>query len=172
MADTLSIRFWNKVDRQSSSVCWNWLAAKSVGGYGMIRVSNIWRQATHVVWYLLYGQWPKQINHHCDNSSCVNPKHLYKGTQKENMTDAVDRGRCKPLFVKGHSYGIGTRFKNGHDSPIGENHPQAKLTERNVAIIRKKYNDGGITQKELANEFGVSQSVVNGITTGKRWRHV
>ena len=169
---SLVTRFWNKVDKQSNLDCWNWLGKVSSGDYGQIRVNNRRRQATHVAWYLTYGYWPLQINHKCDNPSCVNSEHLYEGSQTENMQDCVRRGRLNPLFKKGHGYGLHTRFKNGHDLQIGSKHSQAKLTEQQVVDIRYQYRVKNINQTELGRRFGIRQATVSNIITGKLWSHV
>ena len=89
--------------------------------------------------------------HSCDNPKCVNPAHLSLGTQQDNMTDKMDKGR--------------------HHRLPGENHPNAKLTEQQVIEIRTRYANGGITHRQIAKEYGISNTNTHGIISRKRWAH-
>jgi transposase len=97
------------------------------------------------------GEIPKglQILHECDNPSCVNPKHLFIGTNLDNIADRVSKGR----------------------SVMGENHPRAKLKVDEVVEIRKAW-DSGISQRELAARFDVPASDISSIIRNKSWKQV
>jgi len=82
----------------------------------------------------------------------VNPGHLFLGTYKDNVADAAAKGR--------------------RADQCGGSNGNSKLTEYQVAEIRKRYVEGGITQVDLAREYGVSFYAVNDIVLGKRWAHV
>lgn len=86
-------RFWNKVEK--GDTCWIWTARKNKYGYGEISYNNtVWK--AHRLSYLInYGDFDKDlyISHICDNPSCVNPKHLFLSTQKQNMEDMVKKKR-------------------------------------------------------------------------------
>ena len=85
-------RMRTKIRRgKEDSDCWKWLAAKSPNGYGRVSYLGKMKVATHAVWFLTRNEWPKQINHMCDNPGCCNPQHLYAGDQKQNMRDAKQR---------------------------------------------------------------------------------
>ena len=95
-------RFKDKVDKHGpiyprlGTRCWIWTGVANVKGYGMMQVDGKSRLATHVLWFLRHGYWPlkgRYVCHHCDNPSCLNPKHLYLGTAKSNMRDMYQRGR-------------------------------------------------------------------------------
>lgn len=79
------LRFWNKVDKTRD--CWNWQSAKDKFGYGFIRIKGKNRKAHRVAYTLIKGHIPKGlvIDHLCQNTSCVNPKHLEAVTNKENL---------------------------------------------------------------------------------------
>lgn len=88
-------RFWPKVHKTSG--CWIWMAAKGTNGYGRFHrgTRNHWEPAHRVSWILTCGSIPKGmfVLHHCDVPLCVNPAHLFLGTHRDNMADAVTKGR-------------------------------------------------------------------------------
>ena len=85
--------FWKKVDKSSVNNCWIWTGLKDNDGYGWFRLNGMKR--THRLSVELDGRDPTgmYVLHTCDNPSCVNPEHLYVGTQKENVRDMIIRGR-------------------------------------------------------------------------------
>lgn len=86
--------FWDRVDIQGSDDCWEWKKSK-VRGYGSVRLKGLPVRAHRAAYLLTYGNIPtdKQVLHHCDNPACCNPKHLYIGTQQDNMNDMYRRKR-------------------------------------------------------------------------------
>ena len=98
-------RFWRHV--RKSDRCWEWQGARAGGRgsptYGVFRVGSQTdgsRRSVYAhrwIWEHLNGPIPEgmQVNHHCDNPICVNPEHLYVGTQSENVTDMHSRGRAR-----------------------------------------------------------------------------
>src|SRR3990167_4636183 len=92
--EDLARRFWQRVKK--SDKCWEWQGTKSRGGYGYLFRDYKKYQATHILWYLTYGIWPGKppfVLHHCDNRLCVRPDHLWLGTTRDNILDAVRKGR-------------------------------------------------------------------------------
>lgn len=92
----LPIRIQSKIEHNLSTGCWMWIAALNNSGYGQIGLNKKLRQATHVV-LEHFGirrttQKPNAL-HHCDTPACVNPAHLYWGTQYDNNRDMNARGR-------------------------------------------------------------------------------
>lgn len=136
--------FWDKVEK--TDTCWNWTGAKTPRGYGLIsyKGKNIY---THrLSWFLHTGNFPKRnILHDCDNPSCIRPTHLREGTQKENVADAILRGRWSPVTRK-------------------------KLTEKQVRYIRYAYNKKLENQIQLAARYGIDQSTVSYIISRKTWK--
>jgi hypothetical protein len=106
---------------------------------------------------LHFGQIPNGpgrglfVCHKCDNRKCVRPDHLFLGTNQDNMTDMVKKGRSK---------------KNG-----GVKNGRSKLTEIQVEQIKKEYPIIKSTRK-LAKKYGVSRSNIQFIIHGKHWIHV
>jgi hypothetical protein len=82
---------------EPNSGCWLWLHTLDRHGYGKVGSRNK-VVAAHRLSFEVYVSDPgnMQINHHCDVSSCVNPEHLYAGTQQENIDDCIRRGRFRP----------------------------------------------------------------------------
>lgn len=119
-------RFWNKVEK--TDYCWFWIASGRGNGYGCFKYKGKLIDAHRMVWFLIYGYFPKQfVLHHCDNRKCVNPKHLYEGTQKQNVLDAINRNR---------------HYHTPKGSKTGVIPKNRKLTEGQIEIIKKEYLNG------------------------------
>ena len=98
---SLEERFWAKVNKNGSvpehcpelGPCWLWTGALSPK-YGIMWYGGRNVQATHVAIYLETGKWPQaQGCHRCDLPACVRFSHLFDGTQKDNIQDALKKGR-------------------------------------------------------------------------------
>lgn len=144
-------RFWAKVETTLEDACWNWKAGTNHDGYGLFQLGPKLLRAHRVAYALRHGAAPDSLvlRHQCDNRRCVNPSHLLPGTKKQNMEEAVERGR------------------NAH----GERHGRAKLDEAKVLNLRLRYRAGepiGI----LAAEFGVAGPVAYRAATGRTWAHI
>jgi hypothetical protein len=145
-------RFWQKVDVRGPDECWPWTAGKLPAGYGLFNLNSKMVLAHRLSLGLKLGRTISPglyAIHSCDNPICVNPAHLREGTQAENMTDKVERGR--QLW--------------------GEKHGRAKLTEADVRQIFE-LRATGLTQLEIAAEVGVDRSQVGCILRGDRWAHL
>jgi hypothetical protein len=94
------------------------------------------------------------VLHRCDNRKCCNPKHLFIGTQADNMHDMDAKGRRVTPDRR------------------GERHGNSRLTEGNVREIRKLYATRTVTQTALAWRFGVTQVQVSSIVRRESWSHV
>lgn len=138
------------------SGCWEWQAATRSNGYGAFGVMKDGRhvvRGAHVVAYALANgvELPEScVLHRCDNRCCINPDHLFLGTQRDNIDDMRSKGR--------HCYGV--RRNN------------AALKDSSVAFIRSAYRDETHTNAQLSDIFGVSPQVVSSVAYGRTWRHV
>ena len=153
MTDTLIYmdRFWDKVDKTGE--CWIWTASKNKKGYGRFGFGSRAQLAHRVSWLLSNGEIPDGMLacHTCDNPPCVNPSHLWLGTQKDNVVDMSSKGRhgCtkKTHCVHGHEYTIentGTQktAKNGFQRYCKEcKRIQTSKWHREERVLRRQYKD-------------------------------
>lgn len=154
---SLKERFDTKYDINPVTDCWEWKGAFYGNGYGNIMLENQRVTGAHRASFLIYkGEIPFGLNvcHHCDNRSCVNPSHLFLGTDKENMQDMTDKGRRRS------------------NTPVGINHCHAKLTNEKVLEIRRKYTPRVITLQDLADEYEVSKRLIYLIVKKQIWKHI
>jgi hypothetical protein len=158
-------RFWEKVDRTTTpDGCWLWIGS-TIGPthYGQFRHgSDV--MAHRVAWILAHGPIPEGlcVCHTCDVPLCVNPAHLWLGTNQDNVNDKVAKGR-QPR---------GKDLTPYEHRPRGECAPKAKLTADQVREIRKRHAPGSDTYKILMAEFGISQHAYWCIISRKSWKHV
>lgn len=123
--------------------CWEIQGYLDKDGYG--EVSR--KKAHRVAFESFVGKIPEGLNvcHKCDNRRCCNPDHLFIGTQKENIADMIKKGR--------------------KDSRFGEKNTQNKLSRKQVFDIFKSIE----SQRKIAKKYGIDQSTVSNIKTGKLW---
>jgi hypothetical protein len=145
--------FWSKVAVGGDDGCWEWQAGKNRWGYGhhVIRCKRV--GAHRMAWIYANGEIPDGLHvlHHCDNPGCCNPKHLFLGTNIDNIQDKCRKGR--------------------QSRPKGEAHPGARLTEADVRRIRDRAK-AGVRKTALAREYGVSQPHISYICSGRFWSHL
>ena len=151
---SLKERFLGKVNKNGPNGCWIWTGACNSEGYGNIGVENRTEKAHRVSWELYNGKIPKGlcICHKCDNPKCVNPEHLFLGTNQDNTDDMIQKGR--------------------EANREGEKNPKSKLTEEIVLWVRSEYDTGKYTMKQLAEKCNVIQSTIGKIINRKSWKHL
>lgn len=143
-------KFWNNFEITDD--CWEWTAAKNRDGYGQFWLNGKQHLAHRFSFEFFFFESPagKSVCHTCDNSSCVNPNHLYLGTTATNMRD-------KALRFRGNR---------------GEKHNMARLTEADVLSIRAEYAKGGISVYAIAKKYKVNWFTVDNVIKRKSWKHV
>lgn len=110
LSDKDKERFLSKVLIGSENECWPWQAYVNPGGYGRIQIQRQSRVAHRISWIVFNGTFDSSLYvcHTCDNPSCVNPNHLFLGTQHDNMQDCFNKKRHpfskKETCPRGHKY--------------------------------------------------------------------
>jgi HNH endonuclease len=148
---TLRERFDAKHKVDASTGCWLWTAWRDRDGYGHIargKAGEGMIKAHRASWILNVAEIPAglQVLHRCDTPSCVNPDHLFLGTNADNRKDSVSKGR--------HQHGSRRR--------------DSKLDQTTVLEIRKSTDP----LRVAAARFGVSESYVSLLRRNLRWSHV
>lgn len=156
----MNIERFHKSYIKHSSGCWLWSRAKFGGGYGWFFISKkggkrLSDYAHRASWKVHFGDIPDgmQVLHRCDVRSCVNPDHLFLGTNLDNIKDRLSKDRPK----------TGTP---------GSKHARAKLTEEDITKIRSSYSREYGKLKKLAGEYGVSVHTMCSAIKGRTWKHV
>lgn len=139
-------RFWSKVNKTDD--CWEWTGGKNSGGYGRFVVDGSITLA-HRYSVELDGRDPtgKFVCHHCDNPSCVNPEHLFVGTNHDNVKDMMNKNRHGLITAQ----------------------PKLRtLSDDNVRFIRASVD----SDASLAKKYHVSRAVVWLIRNNKSYKDV
>lgn len=153
---TLARRLANGLNDAPEGACWSWQRLTNGDDYGQLRVAGRMVYAHRLAYELGVGPIPEGLHvlHSCDNPRCINPAHLSVGTRSRNMKECSERGRARiPKPIK-----------------LGEENGASKLLEVDVRSIRRLLAQG-LTQRSIADRFGVTQGAVSDIKLGKNWRH-
>jgi hypothetical protein len=147
-------RFWTHVDQRGAEDCWPWMACRQASGHGQFTVTTRPRKlmpAHRFMWTLVHGPIPDvmKVCHTCDHGWCVNPAHLFIGTQADNLRDCREKGR--------HMH--------------GERHYKAKVTAETVRTIRAAVT-AGERRAAVGARCGVTRKYVDQIMSGRTWRHL
>ena len=156
---TIEQRFWRFVNKTEN--CWLWTGAPCGSyNYGRIGTGPNVIMAHKFSYELHYGKIPDglQVLHKCDVALCVNPDHLFLGTQKDNMQDAIEKGR--------HT----TQKPDLSFIPRGEKHSRAKLTEADILKIRMSF--GNIPTGQIKTKFKISYQQIYMIVKRRYWKHI
>lgn len=149
-------RFYTYVDVRGPDECWEWVG-NAINGRANFNFDKYTVIAARFIWWFTTGIWPEELEvcHSCDNMLCVNPKHLWLGTQKDNIQDSISKGRMASSGTRGATH-------RGH----------YLLTEEEVREIREKYAAGGSTQIQLAEEYGVCDGAIHNVIRRNSFKHV
>lgn len=101
-AHPLAEWFWKRVDRRGDDDCWPWTGTKDRHGYGRLSHFKPVRGAHRLSYELATGVEPVGlvVCHSCDNPSCVNPRHLRAATQRDNIHEAIAKGRHRSCWAR------------------------------------------------------------------------
>ncbi len=139
-----------RVEFEPNTGCWLWAGTTRKGGYGKVKVRQATMLAHRRSYELHHGSIPKGaiICHRCDTPACVNPAHLYAGTDADNSRDKMSRGRDRKA--------------------VGEANFNAKLTEADVLALRASTEP----TKVWAARYGLDHSSVWAARVGRTWKHL
>lgn len=150
-------RFWSRVRVRGANDCWEWQGHVNRQGYGGIGVVGRSHKVHRVAWLLAYGSIPDGlcVLHHCDNPPCVNVRHLWLGTNRDNLNDMRAKGR----WARTHPL-------NGTLNHNAKLHPEA------IREIRRQHGEVGDSLSAIARCYGVALQTISRIINGRTWRHV
>lgn len=164
-------RFEEKYIPEPNSGCWLWFGAflSEKNPYGFISDEDgVLTRAHRIAWRLFRYDIPdgKFVLHRCDMPCCVNPDHLFIGTQADNVADCIRKGRAR-------YYRTGKNNRLPLESRVvgvrkGSDHRFARLTESSVIEIRASPEHSRV----VAACYGVSLSTIADIRARKTWKHI
>lgn len=141
--------------------CWPWMGGAGKYGRGQLTLDGQTVPAPRVAYLLYVDDIPDHDSHHglcvlheCDNPPCVNPRHLFLGTQLDNMRDMHAKGRARPRGT--------TNMRQGTE------HYRAQLSDEDVRAIRADPRKS----REIADAYNVAQSVICNIKAYRVWKHI
>lgn len=138
--------------------CWPFMGARNQGGYGSFSSPSYQKTrnigAHRFAYQLFVGSIPEGlfVLHRCDNPPCCNPKHLFLGTNRDNIVDSIKKGRKIPAPLK------------------GSRHWNARLTNEQVVEIRTSYDGTIKTRLLLANKLNTTPNYILAIYMGRKWK--
>ena len=154
--------FWNKVNIKSENECWEWNASFRPNGYGIFKTKDKNHSSHRLSYELTNGLIDDNLKvcHKCDNRKCVNPNHLFLGTQSDNMKDCYNKGR---MYIP-----IGNRFEKG-------NTPLNVLINNELALIiyniinNRRNNKEKLNLKELGIQYNIPYTTIRDISCGRTY---
>ena len=160
-------RFWNKVNK--TDTCWLWTASrrnKGYGAFGYTRDGVTVQDRAHRFSYRIHkGEIPDGmfVLHTCDTPACVNPDHLFLGSNDDNIRDMLKKGRHLPG---------GTHCGDSGNWKRGTVHHNAKLSEQDIVEIRNMYRPNEVSYSQIAKIFHINLSSAYKIVNRLQWKHV
>ena len=180
-------KFWSRVDKQGANDCWEWMGNLWNNGYGRFCFSvngNLTTIGAHRFSYEINSGEPISkglfVYHQCDNPKCVNPSHLFLGTNSDNLLDASKKGRTATGKRNGqHTHPERSIRGDAHWTRIhpekklrGVSNGRAKLTEKEIIEMRFLYSTGKFSYEKLAKKYSITSVQVGNIIRKESWTHV
>lgn len=165
-------RFDRKIDKSGN--CWIWTAAVGSHGYGVIAIRHgVYMLAHRFAYERANGPIPEGlfVCHTCDNRKCVQPEHLFVGSNADNMADARAKGRLKGISRPKWDSQHPQRMNPGLILR-GEQHGNAKLTESAIREIRSADVSRRGSKAVLSRKYRVADQTITRIVRGESWAHV
>ena len=140
--------------------CWEWIGGCFSSGYGQVGSRKGPAKRAHVLSWIIHNgpTKGKLVCHKCDNKKCVNPDHLFIGSHADNHKDRNEKGRQASGEKVWHL---------------------AKLTDKQVVEIRRRYKNRKFNKRDPVNgikalsiEFGVNVQAIKGVVSGRTWKHL
>ena len=150
---SVKARFETKFMAETNSGCWLWMGNIGKHGYGQFHLNGGCMAASRAAFQLYKGSIPEGmcVCHKCDEKTCVNPEHLFLGTQADNLADMFKKGR--------------------QNTPKGVNHGHANLNDLQVISLRcDRLN--GLSYSGISRKYGISISVAYKIVNLHSWKHI
>lgn len=154
---TIEDKFWERVTPKSKDECWLWEGAVYNCGYGIIAWEGKRYMAHRLSYEIHYGKLKEGMMacHHCDVRNCVNPYHLFEGTGKDNMQDALKKGRLDHVI----------------EACRNRVNPARKLTPSDVLEIREARSKG-VSAIALGKAYGVDRNTIYLALKGVHYKEV
>lgn len=151
---SLTCRFWSRVSIGDVDDCWPWTGALQKQGYGIIGYNGTTWLTHRIAWLLDTGDLAEPcVLHHCDNPPCANPRHLFAGTNHDNVLDREAKGRGGGPKCRGVLSG------------------RAVLIEAQIPEIRALIL-AGVSFPKIGARFGVTKGAICSIANGRSWHYV
>ena len=162
-------RFLNKVSKDNTTGCWIWTAAKFTRGYGAFKLNGKQTKANRTAWTLFNGPIPSGlcVLHKCDNPLCVNPNHLWLGTEKDNSQDMFRKNRDGWAAHPNRRRPVVQQVNIQGKVAFGERSGKARLKTLEVLEIRRLFLLG-VRQYILAKMFLSSPKGISHIVRFER----
>jgi len=147
-----STPFESKFTEEPNTGCWLWTGALNKGGYGSVRYNKKTTGAHRASYQIYTGNIPNNLHvlHRCDNPCCVNPEHLFLGTNEDNVLDCKSKGRLNRI------------------GPKGTRQHMAVLTDDIVRWIRTR----PMPYRKMAEYLHVNKRTVLDVLMNRAWKHV
>jgi hypothetical protein len=136
---------------ERTDYCWNWTGTINKFGYGIITHKYYLYFVHRLAYVKHFGSVPENmfVLHKCDNRKCINPEHLFIGTNRDNVDDMLNKER----------------------QPRGETKHNSILLERDILLIRKMKQEGE-TLKDISKYFNVSEGAIYDVIARRTWKHI